>query len=183
MGCTSDVVLTGITYSCEDVPVGGLDKVYIARKDKTTITHDIDETTITDICFEAVDDVVQLEFNNKDGFSNFTDVKTVEAGGNVSTVPTISLEFPKMTKAKRDELDALASAGLELVAFVRTASGTQHCVGWEFGLYGSSVNGQSGTGRAEKNVYQFTLTGEETSLALDVDDTMWALVESPVACT
>lgn len=175
MGCTSDLILAGITYDCSDIPVGGLKKIIIARLDKTTITES-DENTITAIAFDVGDEAVELEFNNKDGVSNFTDVKTVEASGSVSVVPTITVEFPKMTKAKRDELNALTQAGLELVAFIETAAGTMHCVGSDFGLFGQSASGASGAARADKNAYTFVLTGEESDLALDIDATVWASI-------
>jgi hypothetical protein len=38
-------------------------------------------------------------------------------------------------------------------------------VGWDFGLYASSVDGASGAARADKNRYQLTLTGSENYLA------------------
>ena len=179
MGCTSSVTLAGITYDCTDVPYGGIKSLYISRKDDTVLTMS-DTDTISDLTFTATDDLVQLEFNNKDGFSNFTDVKTVDAAGSVTVVPTISVEFPKMTKAKRDELNAIANAGLELIAWVETAAGTYHCVGSEYGLYAQTINGQSGASRSDKSVYQLTLTGEENSLSLDAA-AVWSLVLTPVA--
>jgi hypothetical protein len=62
----------------------------------------------------------------------------------------------------------LCQPGVELVAFVETAAGTKHLIGFDYGLYASTVDGTSGTGRSEKNRYQLTLTGEEDSLAYDL---------------
>ena len=120
----------------------------------------------------------EIQFNLKDGFSVFSEVKTVSADGIVSSVPTISIEVPKMSEAHRNDLNNLAKPGAELVAFVQTAAGTYHLVGWEYGLYASSVDGNSGTGRAEKNRYQITLTGEEDSLSYAIDETNWANLTS-----
>lgn len=171
MGCTNTTALAGITFDCSDIPVGGLKNVYIAHKADVTLTET--SGVVTSVVFAAADDRVLLEFNNKDAFSNFTDVKTVDAAGSVVAVPTISMEFPKMTAAKRTELDAITVAGLELIAFVKTAADTYHAVGTEYGMFASEVNGQTGAGRADKNVYQLTLLGEEDSLALPMDSAAW----------
>jgi hypothetical protein len=70
-----------------------------------------------------------------------------------------------MDATTRAGLEAIATPGAELVAFVETAAGTRHMVGWDFGLYASSVDGASGAARADKNRYQLTLTGSENYLA------------------
>jgi hypothetical protein len=168
MGCTNATILTGVAFDCDDIPTGGLKTIYLVHKaDITTYTVVAGAMTSATI---ALTKVVQLEFNNKDAFTSFTDVKTVTPAGIVSAVPTIVVEFPKMTVAKRNELTALTqSAGTELVAFVETAAGTKHVVGLDFGLYASTVNGQSGTGRSDKNIFQLTLTGEESELSYGAD--------------
>jgi hypothetical protein len=110
-----------------------------------------------------------LGFNNKDAFSNFTDVKTVNADGTSAVVPTIALEFLRMDATKRNALESIATPGAEIVAFVETAAGTYHMVGYEFGLYAGTVDGASGAARTEKNRYQLTLVGEENVLAYSLD--------------
>ena len=70
---------------------------------------------------------------------------------------------------KRTALDEIAKGGAEMVAFIETAAGTYHMVGYQFGLYASSVDGASGAARTDKNRYQVTLTGEENSLAYIID--------------
>ncbi len=119
-------------------------------------------------------DVIEIQFNLKDGFSVFSETKTVSADGVVSSVPTISIEIPKMSADHRDSLNNIAKPAAELVAFVETAAGTYHMVGWEYGLYASTVDGNSGTGRSEKNRYQITLTGEEDSLSYSIAAAEWA---------
>jgi hypothetical protein len=71
-------------------------------------------------------------------------------------------------------LDNLAKPGAELVAFIETAAGTYHMVGFDYGLYAATVDGNSGTGRSEKNRYQITLTGEEDSLSYCIESAEWA---------
>lgn len=200
MAC--NVYLKGINYSCTDLPVGGLTKVYIGAKadllegatppvvvvTEKEVYNSTDEVweenpnygnvTITPTAATLlVDGVIdQLSFNNKDGFSTFTDVKTVSADGSVSAVPSISIEFPVMDATKRNALEQIATGGAEIVAFVETAAGTYHMVGAEYGLFAGTVDGASGTARTDKNRFQLTLTGEEKSLAFAIDSTNWALV-------
>lgn len=174
MGCTPSLTLAGISFSCSDIAVGGLKRVIY------TLLADVTATTIVDGELTAVTITSakskELEFNNKDGFSAFTEEKTVEANGVVNNIPTVVVEFPKMTKTKRLELDQITVAGLELVIWVQTAADTYHCIGLDYGAYCSLVSGSSGTGRSEKNMYQVTFTGEEDVLSYQVDDTAWALV-------
>ena len=178
MGCTNATALVGVTFNCSDIPVGGLKTVYLAHLSDASLTEDALTEEVTNVVID-VTDRVELEFNNKDAFSNFTDVKTVDKTGTVIAVPTISMEFPKMTATKRLELNNLtANAGLEIIAFVRTAADTYHAVGVDYGMFASEVNGQSGEGRSSKNIYQLTLTGEEDRLALNMDETAWGHVVS-----
>ena len=195
MACTP--TLADVTFSCEDLGIGGLKSIYIGHKsqliskmsteatpaayvpvskDASSVVSVTPDPGGTDNGLYSDDTVVKVQFNLKDGFSVFTDVKTVSADGISSTVPTIAVEIPTMTVTHRNALDAIAQPGVELVAFVETAAGTKHLIGFDFGLYASSVDGTSGTGRSEKNRYQLTLTGEEGALAYNITDLEWAKV-------
>ena len=165
MGCINAATLAGVTFDCSDIPVGGLKKIYLTHRADVASTVVDGAVTVATI---ALTKSVELEFNNKDAFTNFNESMTSTADGIVNNVPTIVVEFPKMSVAKRNELNALVSgAGIELVAWVETAAGTKHAVGLDFGLYASLAMGQSGTGRSDKNVYQLTLVGEESYLSYD----------------
>jgi hypothetical protein len=173
MACT--VSLAGITYDCTDLGIGGITRLSLVSKsavDGTAgLTLDKDNRTVT--AAAAVTGVVDYTFNLKDGFSAFNEVKTVNADGTSTTVPTITVEFPKMSAANITELNEVATPGAELVAFIETAAGTYHLVGADYGLYASTVDMSSGAARSEKNRIQLTLTGEENGLAYsiaDVDD-------------
>jgi len=180
MAC--NITLADVTFSCEDLGIGGLKTVYLGNKadlaSLVDVTNNVVSVTPTTTGLDTDGDVVEVQFNLKDGFSVFSEVKTVSADGVVNTVPTISIEIPKMSKDHRNALDNLAKPGAELVAFVETAAGTYHMVGWEYGLYAATVDGNSGTGRSEKNRYQITLTGEEDSLSLAVESTEWDKVKA-----
>jgi len=172
MACDLSVINGDITLDCSDVPVGGIVKALVMKFADLTAHTEVDgELTSVTI---AADKVVDLEFNAKDGFSNFTDEKTVDDTGIVTAVPTVSLEFPKMTLKKRNALENLSTSGMELILFVETAAGDIHALGLDFGMMGSEVNGKSGTGRTEKNSYDIKFTGEETNLARLIDAATWA---------
>lgn len=170
--------LTGINFDCTDLGIGGLTKVYIANKADLDGIVTVSGSTVTiaptTTTLVGDGDAVEIDFNLKDGFSVFSEVKTVSADGTTNVVPTISIEIPKMTAAHRDELEEISKAGAELVAFIETAAGTHHLVGYDYGLYASSVDATSGTGRSEKNRYQITFTGEEDALSLDIADAEWS---------
>ena len=175
MGCTPTITLSGITYNCDDIAVGGLKTIYYCLKTHlgNGYTEDTDGN-ITDIDFTTATSTKELEFNNKDGFSQFSEEKTVEANGVVNSIPTVTVEFPRMTSAKRLELDNITRAGLELLVFVETAAGTYHAIGIDYGAYASLVSGTTGTGRSEKNIYQLTITGEEDSLSRTMSSAAWS---------
>lgn len=181
MACTPQGALNGITYDCANI-IGGIKKLYVGYRvgdgstvygyeditgvaiDKLYTSGTFGQITLTTPA--AGGSVFQeIQFNLKDGVSVFTDVVTISADGTKEVVPTILVELPLMDAAKMTELASLSQTGVELVALVATAAGTYHLVGADFGLYAGTVDGTSGTGRAEKNRYQLTLTGSEGELA------------------
>lgn len=176
MAC--DITLADVNFSCDDLGIGGLKRVLIGNKTDlvsvVAVANNVVTVTPATTGLDTDADVIEIQFNLKDGFSVFSEVKTVSADGVVSSVPTISIEIPKMSTLHRDALDNIAKPGAELVAFVETAAGTYHMVGWGYGLYAASVDGNSGTGRSEKNRYQLTLTGEEDSLSYNIESAEWA---------
>lgn len=174
MACS--ITLADIDYNCTDIGIGGITRLSLASKanwDASSNTVNATDRLVETANAAAVTGVSDLSFNLKDGFSAFNEVKTVNADGTSTTVPTITVEFPKMTAAKVTELQNIATPGAELVALIETAAGTYHAVGIDYGLYASTVDMSSGAGRGEKNRIQLTLTGEENGLAYsiaDVDD-------------
>ena len=184
MGCPVDFsAVSNIAYSCEELSTGGLKTVYLCDKanldgisNGVTVSAAGVVTVIAGGLVAGGLDLVTLGFNNKDGFSNFTDVKTLNADGSGSAVPTIQLEFIRMGATLRTTLEKIARPGAELVAFVETAAGTYHMVGYDFGLYAGTVDGASGVARTDKNRYQLTLVGDENVLAYTLDAANWAKV-------
>jgi|TARA_R110000824_G_scaffold120550_3_gene276008 hypothetical protein len=172
MACT--VTLADITYGCDDLGIGGIVELHVASRAAAiaVLTSDA-PTRVVSAVSGAAADVVQFSFNLKDGFSVFSEVKTSNADGTFSTVPTISAEFPKMDAARITALDQMSNGAPEMVAFVKTAAGTHHVCGLDFGLYVSTVDGNSGTGRSEKNRFQLTMTGEEAGLSYSITSALF----------
>jgi hypothetical protein len=157
MSCT--VTLSDILYSCDDLGIGGIVELHVANKLQAitaigAANYDEDTRVIaTGNPAAAVSGIVSLGFNLKDGFSVFSEVKTVNADGTTTTVPTISVELPKMDADKITKLNQIAKGGAELVAFVKTAAGTYHVSGLDYGLYAATIDANSGTSRAEKEPF------------------------------
>jgi len=169
MACS--ITLTDIAYDCTDLGIGGITRLSLATKANWDASSSVvDEDTRVVTTAAVVTGVSDLSFNLKDGFSAFNEVKTVNADGTSTTVPTITVEFPKMKAAHVTELENIATPGAELVALIETAAGTYHAVGVDYGLYASTVDMSSGAARGEKNRIQLTLTGEENGLAYSIDD-------------
>ena len=195
MGCTTVLELDKIGLDCTDIPTGGIKNIYVANACDVAIGFvdkpiKIDGTTpnaefgkVTSLAFRGVSnglgEVYKLEFNKKDGVTSWSEVKTVDDTGLVTNVPTITVEFPKMTKEKRNLINDVLNPNVNVLVFVETAAGTYHVLGAKYGMKATSGTGQSGTGRAEKNAYTLVFTGEESELSFDVAD-KWANVTGKV---
>ena len=168
MAC--NVTLADITYGCDDLGIGGIVELYVSSRIDAlaAITTKDTATRVISAVSAKPTDLVQFSFNLKDGFSVFSEVKTSNADGSFSTIPTVSAEFPKMDAARITALDQMSNGAPELVAFVKTAAGTHHVCGLDFGMYVSTIDGNSGTGRSEKNRFQVSLTGEEAGLSYSI---------------
>jgi len=172
MGCKNKGLVNDLELNCEDIPVGGLTAVYLVRysdaEGKLTVTDGV----VTDSTI-AAGKIVKLDFNNKDGKTSFTDVKTVSETGVVKSIPTVIIEFPKMTLAKRNAVEKITSPNTEYVAFVEEATGVRHAIGMDFGVWGSGVEGATGASKDDKNAYTLTLLGDETNLSETINKATW----------
>ena len=177
MGCIGSVTLTDITLGCSDIPRGGIKRLLVANSGdvKSLITVDPSTHAVT-VGTLTAGTVHEIEFSNKDNFSQFTDSKTATADGITKAEPVINVELPRMDGAKREALNNLVAPLASLIAFVEDSSGSYWMVGYDYGLYGSEVKGNTGTGRDQKNTYQLKLMGEEDDLAYSIDDANWALL-------
>jgi len=179
MGCISNIVLSGVSYNCDDIPYGGLKRILLANKSDVGSYIAVDSATgvvtVSDMT-PIVGKVVELDFSNKDAFTNWEETKTVDPTGTVKVEGNISIEFPKMDAAKRLELENITVPYAQLVVFIEDAAGEYHMAGYEFGAFASEVKGATGNGRGEKNTYQLKLTTDESHLAYSIDAANWANV-------
>ena len=199
MGCTPASALTGITYDCDVPTGGLKRLFVAYKTGDGSSTFGFDDgvrsaiegdavfagdqlglgsqspdnykipTGLTAIGTGTANVFFEIEFNRKDGFSNFTDVVTVNADGSKEVVPSIQVEIPKMDFSKSAELYNMTQGNVELIAAVETAAGTYHLVGVDFGLYAGTLDGASGNSRTEKNRWQLTLTGSEAEAAVNIE--------------
>lgn len=190
MGCITTLEIDGIGLDCNDIPTGGIKNIFIANACDTVLAFvDTPELAgggantlygqVTCLAFNA-GEVFQLEFNKKDGVTGWSEAKTIDDTGLVTNVPTLTIEFPKMTLSKRQLLNEVLNPNVTMLLFVETAAGTFHVLGAKYGMKASSGTGATGTGRAEKNTYTLVFTGEESELSYDVED-KWpnVLAKSP----
>jgi hypothetical protein len=186
MGCITNLELEGIGLDCTDIPTGGIKSIYIANACDTVIgfvdkAMKLDGITpnplygqVTTLAFRN-GDVFKLEFNKKDGVTGWSEAKTTENTGLVTNVPTLTIEFPKMTKSKRNLINEVLNPNVNVILFVETAAGTKHVLGAKYGMRATTGTGSTGTGRAEKNAYTLVFTGEESELSYDLT-AKWANV-------
>jgi len=190
MGCITDIGLENITLDCNDIPTGGVKKVYIANAcdtvigvgDKPELANATANPNFGKVSILAFDnsEVFELEFNRKDGVTGWTEQKTVDNSGLVTNVPTFTIEFPKMTLSKRNMINDVLNPNVKVLLFIESAAGTYQVLGAKYGMSASEGSGDSGSGRTEKNAYTLTFTGEESELSYDVED-KWANVTGKVA--
>ena len=196
MACITDLKLDSIALDCNDIPVGGINNIYIAnycdaavavvdKALKVDTTPNVKFGEATCISFRedgvtpGVGKVYKLEFNKRDGVTNFTDAKTVDPSGLITVVPTLTIELPRATQERMFLANEMANPSASFKIFIDTAAGTKHVLGAKFGMRMSEVAMQSGTGRTDKNIVTYTFVGEESELAYDAS-TLWASVTGRV---
>jgi len=184
MACITDLKLDGISLDCNDIPVGGLDAIYVAnycdvalavvdKAEKKDGSANPKYGEVTCCGFRengttpGVGKVYKLEFNKKDGSTNFTDAKTVDPSGLITVTPTLTVELPRATADKMNLANQMANPSASFRVFVKTAAGTKHVLGAKFGMRLSEASMQSGSGRTDKNIITLTFVGEESELAYD----------------
>ena len=188
MGCSTDIILDGISLDCNDIPTGGLKQIFVSNacdvalgfvdkelKDSDGLVNpEFGKVTCCGFTPTQADpeigEVWNLEFNKKDGVTGFIENKTVDPSGLTTNIPTLTIEFPKMTLSKRTLINDVLNPNVTVIVFIETAAGTKHCLGAKYGMRATSGEGVTGTGRTDKNVYTLILTGEETDLSFDMED-------------
>lgn len=161
MSC--NIVIQDIAYDCDQKTVGSLKAIKVGNlANYSALKASAVDHSIASVPSAA--GAVSIEFNSKDAFTAFTEEKTVDPSGSTSTVPTVMIEVPIMSKEHRNAIESLCTPNAQLIVFAEMANGEFAIIGGEFGMYGSEAAGASGAARSDKNGYQLTLTGEESSM-------------------
>ena len=178
MGC-GVVNIASISYVCDDIPTGGMVKLFLAAKDKTHATID-ENGNVTDLYFDYFNRPVEIGFDYRDGYSNFVDAETTENNTVSVNKPVINVQIPIMNAAHRNALDGLVNYRDNLVAFIESAAGTKHMVGYNRGLNITKIEGKTGVTLGDQNIYQIEITGEEKELSYNVED-FWLYIDETAA--
>lgn len=179
MGCTTEVAVKNITFTCADKPKGGVDELIICRK------SDIDFDVATDLLGELdlsiasaiTGNTARIDFNKKDGFSYAGTEYSGEADGTDSYTPTVAVQLPKVDNAKLQAVEALLGGFNELIVFVKARTGEEFAFGVDNGLYGSTLTTTTGT-NTDKNMMELTFTGDEDSLERTLATGSWDALET-----
>lgn len=171
--------IANIGYVCDDIPTGGMVKLFLAIKDKTHATIDADGV-ITDLYFDYFNRPVEIGFDYRDGYSDFKDAKSIENDAVLVNKPTIHVQIPVMNSSHRNSLDGLVEYRDNLVAFVESAAGTKHMVGYNRGLNVTKIEGKTGVTLGDPNIYRIEITGEEKELSYNVEN-FWMYIDETAA--
>lgn len=170
MACTQ--TLNGLAFDCAP-SMGGIVAVWLANKTDVagvTLTDGIiDEITMNN---NGATPPVDYQFkkyafprNTGSMSSNYTFDKTTGAN---FVVTDLVITFTKMETSKRVELTAMAQS--ELVAVVKDANGKYWYLGYDEPLTPSAGDGLTGTARADRNGYSFTLQDNSLEMPYEVDE-------------
>jgi hypothetical protein len=151
--------LEDIAISCDN-NVAGLKAFYLIEKSKVTgITLSSPGDEISAFTITASAKFQKWEFTKQSG-SNFVEsTKTNENGGDLTT-QTITLNFNRREKTKRDKF-ILAGRNVDLVGIGVDNNGLNWYFGEVNGINMISRDGGSGENKSAKNGYTVVLTGEE----------------------
>jgi hypothetical protein len=105
-----------------------------------------------------------IEFNNHDGYSNFSETKTADLTGITQCVQTLQLEIPRMVYMEKTE--KFSNPNMRFKVTVTNKAKKKIIIGSEYGAQVKSDNAQSGASRGDKSMIQLEIVAEENSLAL-----------------
>ena len=164
MAFSCGILLTDIDIVCQKV-AGGIKKVILySQNDVSIITDPYDESIILSV--DAVNPYF-VEFNSKDGTTNFSENKSITNGLPVVTT-TITIQIPNIN-AVLNKIDMLGVRN-DLVAVLWHNNDTVTISGVMDGLV-MSYDADSGTGLSEKSFINLTLSVESGIGSIAVNDT------------
>jgi hypothetical protein len=153
MACTFDEtsfkgIMEAIKYDC-NTAFGGIKQIDVWK------WVDEGETKPTSKLFE-------IEFNDNDGYSNYSEEKTASLDGVVACTQTLSVEVPKAANAKK--VQAFANPNFKFVLKILTKAGKTIVAGSDFGMSLKTSSISSGAQRTDKDVIQIQFVADEINL-------------------
>lgn len=178
--------LTGLALDC--CPnIGGIKKVYLARKsDVTAVTRVEDTETTGEIGYITGITLAQdaqwhlYKFRKNTGSMTST-LNVNDDTGNTYVTTEINLVFGRMDTKKRIEMTALVQS--EVVAVVLDSNGIAWYVGFDDYVSASAGTGETGTNKEDRNAYTLTLSSENTDWPWELSDTAFAAVKTSAGDT
>lgn len=162
----------GYTLDCAD-SYGGIKEIYLASVDDVTvaITAGV-TTTVTKATGKRF-----YKYALTHQTSEVTESKTTnrETGGS-SVAQTIKIIINKLSVSVRNELELVGKNRLYVVAVDN--NGTGWLYGYNTGLIMTVADAKSGVKLADRNGYEITFAGDVKELAVKVDSTSLAALET-----
>lgn len=156
--------LTGYEYSrCVDGGNGGVKELYIALRSDLANTPGADydgAVTVTSGAISAINLAVAQStpfhrFKFKRETTAMTSTGEVADNGASSWSTEVSIQFPRMSTAKRTAMMSLFLA--DTVVIVRDANDEYHYLGLDYAVNASAGGAETGTAIADANQYTLTL--------------------------
>ena len=169
MACSN--LTGGFTLDCNDSNAG-IDKIFIANGPVESITESAGVITAITVGGSALAPADLFEFEVPRQTSSFTE--TINVSQENSTVvydQALTMVFNKMEASKRDQILLMAQATNMVVVF-KDNNGKYFSVGVERGAYMSAGSAVSGVAYSDRNGYEITISGMESSPSFEVTGTI-----------
>jgi hypothetical protein len=145
MACTIDYSKLGnIELDCT-VPSGGVKKIEIAN-------------WVADATKAGWKEV---NFNNQDKTTNYTESLTNNDNGSSVVVQTLSVFFSGFNSETRDTLNDICNPNVKLLLRITLSDGSTVIAGEQYGAHCTQVESSTGAGTSDSQGYTATFTTEE----------------------
>lgn len=169
MSCAN--INAGWTNDCRDSQ-GGIETFYIANGPVESITETAGNITAITVGGAALAPTDFFEFQTPRAVSSITETTTASLeNGTVTYEQTATIIANKMTAEKRNQLLLLAEA-TTLVFIAKDNNGIFWALGAERGAYLTAATGTSGSGYADRNGIELTITAMEKEPMFTVDSSI-----------
>lgn len=167
MACTQ--TLTAISRQCGKVR-GGISKLWVVNQDKVSIT--VTDGAVTAIALTAAQPAPGdglIEFGFRPGTATVSIAGNADdSGRNMSYTTTATFEFLKQETAKRVSLQALVETDAYLI--YEDMNHKRWLLGYDSPV-NSNVNGESGAGVTDANLYTLVVTDSSLELPMEISMT------------